>query len=201
MPGHACPFLPEPPPMSARQVRQRRSQKGVDRGAQAAPVSHGGGVPHIAGEEDLSSCRSRGLREKTEPPQIIFAPASTLKISLMALGPKVSFRLGETMLHGPAQRRVGYSRPRDTCAPFHIPRGLAALLDVIEEGIPRGVGLGLPEPLPGHPRRLCCRPRLLGDIDLDDLTAAHRLCYGLARRPNGFVASRGFNRARRPGRD
>jgi hypothetical protein len=49
--------------------------------------------------------------------------------------------------------------------------------------------------------RLCRRPRLLGDFNLDDLTAAHQLRNGFARQANGLVARRGFDRARRQGRD
>ena len=69
MPVHFCQSLRQFRP---DRLRQSRSQKEFDRGAQAAPVPHGGGVPHIAGEEDLSSCRRRGLWEKTKLPQIIF---------------------------------------------------------------------------------------------------------------------------------
>jgi len=57
------------------------------------------------------------------------------------------------------------------------------LLEVIKAGIPSGVDLGLPEPLPEDTVRLCDSPRLLGDIDLADLTAVkgilpnHRLSF------------------------
>jgi hypothetical protein len=57
------------------------------------------------------------------------------------------------------------------------------LLEVIKAGIPSGVSLGLPEPLSGDIVRLCDFPRLLGDIDLADLTAVkgilpnHRLSF------------------------
>src|SRR5688572_8740380 len=105
------------------------------------------------------------------------------------------------MSRGPARRRGGYSHPRDTCVLFHIPRGLAALLEVIEEGIPHGVGLGLPEPLPGDATRLCRRPGLLGDVDLDDLTAAYQLRNRLTRQANGFIARGGFEPARWQGRN
>jgi hypothetical protein len=77
-----------------------------------------------------------------------------------------------------------------------MPCGLAALLEVSEEGIPGGVGLGLPELFPGHPTRLFRRPGLLGDVDLDDLTAAHQLRNGLTRQANGVVSRHGFDPAR-----
>ena len=73
------------------------------------------------------------------------------------LGPRHTLEMPALGAHGLAQRRGGYSHPRDTCALFHIPYGLAVLFEVIEEGIPRGVGLGLPKPFPRpYEGGLCC---------------------------------------------
>lgn len=48
------------------------------------------------------------------------------------------------MAYGPAPRRRGYWRPTETCGLGHIPCGLTALLKIIKQGCPCGVGLGLP---------------------------------------------------------
>jgi hypothetical protein len=41
-----------------------------------------------------------------------------------------------------------------------------------------------------------CRPGLLGDLDLHDLTPAHELRNRLPCKANGFVLRRGFNHTR-----
>jgi hypothetical protein len=96
--------------------------------------------------------------------------------------------VGETspMAHGPAPWCGEYGRPRETCALGHIPCGLTALLTIIKQGRPCGVGLGLPAPCRGDPTRRCRRPGLLRHTAVDDLTPADERRNGLARQANGL---------------
>src|SRR5262245_52280891 len=103
--------------------------------------------------------------------------------------------------HAPGQKHGGYLHPTDTYALFRIPCGLAALLDLIEEGGPGWVFPRRAKPCPGGLLRRRRRPGLLGDLDLDDFTPAHELGDGLARQANGVGPRRGFDPTRREGRN